>query len=382
MALVMALVMVGLGVVGFGFPVGASSAPDPAVAITTMLPPGWELCLLQGVGAPVTQDNVADLDEWQLAEGGSTNNSAAYNPFNTLRMTDVNNAALPAVISSNGFPAFGTWVAGCAATVATLLQPNMTSIVAALKAGDVSPPGVFLLDVDASQWCAPSANGIPCYASEILAGDGTAVEARFVQGSGGFKDALAIYTAAGAALNAYDQDVPVVAADQALLAAQTGQLVVVDGELSAARGALSVAARALRRLAVAEYTNDGAVSSDANLQLFSAPTDEGIVAQVLANVATNALIRRYDRAEVGVTTWVAHRLVVVASVSHAAAVLDSAVAAATQALAQLDADMTTIEAAGACTGAPVVAAAPLSVASPASADEAGTLQGCLAALAS
>ena len=55
----------------------------------TPLPPGWELCILQGVGAPATEANIADLDEWQVAEGGSTNNTAAYNPFNTQRMTDV-----------------------------------------------------------------------------------------------------------------------------------------------------------------------------------------------------------------------------------------------------------------------------------------------------
>ena len=71
-----------------------------------------ELCILQGLQAPVTAVNVADLDQWQAAEGGSTNNSAADNPFNTMRTTDNTGAALPASISSNGFPAFSTWLAG------------------------------------------------------------------------------------------------------------------------------------------------------------------------------------------------------------------------------------------------------------------------------
>jgi hypothetical protein len=139
----------------------------PALAVPasggTALPAGWELCILQGLQAPLTAVNVADLDQWQAAEGGSTNNSAAYNPFNTLRTTDITGAALPATISSNGFPAFSTWLAGCAATVATILQPNMWTITAALRAGDVSPPGAFLATVDQSQWCAPSADGTPCY---------------------------------------------------------------------------------------------------------------------------------------------------------------------------------------------------------------------------
>ena len=129
------------------------------------------------------QDDVANLDEWQLAEGGSTNNSAAYDPFNTKRMTDSNNNPLPGVTSSNGFPAFATWDAGCTATVATLLQPNMAPIVSSLKAGNVSPPEDFLLDVDQSQWCAPSAIGIPCYASEILGGGDAVTVAQLLPGA-------------------------------------------------------------------------------------------------------------------------------------------------------------------------------------------------------
>ncbi|HYA68091.1 MAG TPA: hypothetical protein VED63_05080 [Acidimicrobiales bacterium] len=373
------LVVVGLGVAGLCSPVGASPAPTPAASIVTMLPPGWELCLLQGVGAPVTQDNVADLDEWQLAEGGSTNNSAAYNPFNTRRMTDVNNVALPAVVSSNGFPAFASWVAGCAATVATILQPNMTSIVKALTAGDVSPPAVFLLDVDQSQWCAPS-DGVPCYASEILGGDGSAVEASFVQDAGGLKDAFAIYSDASAALTAFDQDAPVTSADQAVLAAQSQRLVVVDSDVAVARSGLSAATRALSRLAVTEYVDDGAESADANLELFSAPSDEDIVAQDLSRVATTALIRRYDQSEATLSAWMADRLVVVTAVSQAAAVLDAAEVAETQALARLDADMTTIEAAGACTTALPVTAAQSSLTGQAGVNQAGALQGCLTAL--
>ncbi len=62
-----------------------------------------------------------------------------------------------------GFPAFPDWLTGCSATVATLLQPNMWVITAALRAGNVAPPGQFLVDVDGSAWCAPFAAGQPCY---------------------------------------------------------------------------------------------------------------------------------------------------------------------------------------------------------------------------
>ena len=121
----------------------------PAGANFTALPTGWELCVLQGTGAPATAANVADLDGWQLEEGGSTNNTAAFNPFNTGRTTDVTGASVPTV-ASPGFPAFANWLAGCAATVATLLQPNMATITAGLRAGNIAPPAAFLALVDQS----------------------------------------------------------------------------------------------------------------------------------------------------------------------------------------------------------------------------------------
>ena len=80
----------------------------------TPLPAGWELCVLEGLASPATPANVTDLDEWQAAEGGSTNNTAAFNPFNTGRTIDVTGAPIPGVVpSSNGFPAFPNWPAGC-----------------------------------------------------------------------------------------------------------------------------------------------------------------------------------------------------------------------------------------------------------------------------
>ena len=84
-------------------PPGAGTAGAVAV-IGTPLPPGWELCVLAGVGAPATRANVANLDEWQAAEGGSTNNTAAYNPFNTARTTDAEGAPCPSRPWSAGSP--------------------------------------------------------------------------------------------------------------------------------------------------------------------------------------------------------------------------------------------------------------------------------------
>ncbi len=163
---VLALATASLGLGAFALASGGPVAAQGGGF--TPLPPGWELCVLEGVGAPATANNVADLDEWQAAEGGSTNNSAAFNPYNTLRTTDSTGAAIPGTVDSgNGFPAFPSWAAGCSATVATLFQPNMWVITAALRAGNVSPPAAFLAVVDQSSWCAPSATGVPCYVNAM-----------------------------------------------------------------------------------------------------------------------------------------------------------------------------------------------------------------------
>ena len=44
----------------------------------------------------------------------------------------------------------------------------MWSITAALREGTITPAGAFLAMVDQSAWCAPSADGVPCYASAVL----------------------------------------------------------------------------------------------------------------------------------------------------------------------------------------------------------------------
>ena len=128
----LALVIALGSLVGSALTTTPGSATPAQSAGGTALPPGWELCILQRVGAPATQADVADLDAWQAAEGGSTNNTAAYNPFNSGRTTDATGATIPGVVSTSGFPAFATWPEGCEATVTTLLQPNMWSITAAL----------------------------------------------------------------------------------------------------------------------------------------------------------------------------------------------------------------------------------------------------------
>ncbi len=96
----------------------------------TALPAGWAEDVLDGIGAPHTRENIAFLQAWQRREGGSTNNTASYNPLcTTLRATGS--------VSMNkvGVQAYPDWATGCKATVDTLLKPAYKPLVTFLRAG-------------------------------------------------------------------------------------------------------------------------------------------------------------------------------------------------------------------------------------------------------
>lgn len=314
----------------------------------TALPPAWELCILQGLGAPATSANIVNLDEWQAAEGGSTNNSAAYNPFNTLRTTDVNNAPLPLTISSNGFPAYANWLAGCSATVATLLQPNMWSITAALRAGNVSPPGTFLAAVDASQWCAPS-NGVPCYANAILGSANQLLPALLTTSS-----ALQVYGNVQLDLTSYARAVTSVATDQGALAASNAELVAAEAADKVAQDNHAAAERALRKFAISEYVSSGlyatSLTSLPNATAPSGgPSPDGVVAQEYTKIAASDIVAHTQAARAALKAAQARRDAAFKGVGRATAILAADDALVTQALGHLVSDVATMQHAGACT---------------------------------
>lgn len=322
----------------------------------TPLPDGWELCVLQGVAGPATQNNVADLDEWQAAEGGSTNNTAAYNPFNTSRTTDVNNNPLPEIISANGFPAFADWISGCAATVATIMQPNMAPILSALKAGNVSPPQAFLAEVDQSQWCAPSADGTPCYSSMILGTAGSLAASVLKQSS-----ALNVYSNVQSDLRSYQLAVGSVSSAQQGVATTSQQLTAAQSALSAAQNKATDAEKALRKFAISEYINSGLyqssfVASGSTNSPFGTPSPQGVIAHQYATVIASNLLTQSQAAAAAAKTSLAHRNATQKSLQVEEATLVSDNDAENRSLEKLVADVTTLEKAGACTNANIVVA--------------------------
>ena len=338
---------------------GADSGAGAALRSSdTPLPPGWELCVLQGVNAPVTAANVVDLDQWQAAEGGSTNNTAAYNPFNTGRMTDTSGAPIPGVVSSNGFPAFASWAAGCEATVATLFQPNMWSITAALRAGTIAPAGAFLAVVDQSAWCAPSADGVPCYANAVLGVAGNLPD--FVAHS----SALDVYGNVKSDLLAYQLAVAAVIADQGVMAARSEQLATEQSQVSAARAQAHTATHALRRFAVDEYVSSGLYSSAslANLGIGVNPHSQqdadGVIARQYLGITANDLMAHVKASTAAVHASLSRRDDAARAVTQANFRLASDNAAVHRSLTRMVADVATMQTAGACTTVAIAAPAP------------------------
>jgi hypothetical protein len=331
--------------------VGASALLSSAPAEgTTALPAGWELCILQGVGAPATQANVSDLDEWQLVEGGSTNNANAYNPFNTRRTTDESNAPLPETMTSNGFPAFANWLAGCSATTATLFQPNMWSITAALRSGNVAPPQAFLATVDQSQWCAPSADGTPCYETAILGVAGTIATAVLTGSS-----ALAVYGNVQNDVHAYQLSVLTVSGDQNALAARNQDLAAALNVDQATHSALESADQALQRFAVDEYVSSGLYVSTSiptgqgPSSPFGPQNADGVVAHQYESIAAGDLVARDQAALTAYHTARDHVHDTSKAVAAAMSKLAWDGAAQTRSLAKLVTDVATMQTAGACT---------------------------------
>jgi hypothetical protein len=329
-----------------------SSGTGPAgaaPAFGTPLPPGWELCVLEGVSAPVTQANVADLDEWQTAEGGSTNNSAAYNPFNTKRTTDASGAALPVASMAGGFPAFPNWLTGCAATVGTLLQSNMANITAALVAGNVSPPGAFLVDVDQSAWCAPSASGQPCYENQIAAAGGVPA---IVEAS----SALDVVGHVQSDLRTYQLSLLTVAGEKNMQAAKSAALTRAEQGVTTARANYTQLKHELGAFAVSEYVHSGLYQST-QLGTGSATPDQSNAAaasQEYSSIAAGDLVSHVQAAASALTDSQGDLTAAGKGLQSATAQLLADESAENRDLARLVDDLGTMQTAGACTTVTIV----------------------------
>lgn len=97
--------------------------------------------ILEGISAPVTENNITYMRAWRRAEGGR----ATFNPFNTTqKYKDATN------YNSFGVKNYPTMEAGIEATVKTLLNGRYNDIVDSLKSD--SPPQVTAASKSLSVW--------------------------------------------------------------------------------------------------------------------------------------------------------------------------------------------------------------------------------------
>ena len=97
--------------------------------------------VLQGIGAPVTSNNLTFLYAWRQAEGAS----ATYNPFNTTW-----NATGSTVYNSHGVRNYLSATSGIDATVKTMLLDRYSSIVSSLQKS--RPPLETAAALTLSKW--------------------------------------------------------------------------------------------------------------------------------------------------------------------------------------------------------------------------------------
>lgn len=108
----------------------------------------WAAALLQKLGAPVTEANVEAMVAWEAEEGGHWNNTATYNPLNTIEQMQ---GSTP-YEAGKSVQAYTSWEQGLNATVRTLESSGegYESILAALKDG--SDPNAVANAVVNSHW--------------------------------------------------------------------------------------------------------------------------------------------------------------------------------------------------------------------------------------
>ena len=100
-----------------------------------MTPLDFAHALLHRLGVPESDSNLQALVAVQAVEGGHMQNSARFNPLNTMWPIDLNlmPSAQQAPGLLKGIKAFATWDDGVEATARTILQGNMKGIYDALR---------------------------------------------------------------------------------------------------------------------------------------------------------------------------------------------------------------------------------------------------------
>jgi hypothetical protein len=119
-----------------------SSAPLPPAARNLITTKIWATAVLKGIGAPVTANNITNMERWMASEEPASSWLTNNDPLNTTKSGT----------GKIGTMKYATVGDGINATVATLNQSNFAAIKHALRTN--APFPVFQGAVVASPWAA------------------------------------------------------------------------------------------------------------------------------------------------------------------------------------------------------------------------------------
>jgi hypothetical protein len=104
---------------------------------------GWEAAVLNAIGAPVTDANVAFLDAWNNAE----QSGASYNPLNTTQP-----ASGSWSYNSAGVQEYNSPAQGANAIAATLENGYYPNILTALRSGNPLDGNIASMEAELTTW--------------------------------------------------------------------------------------------------------------------------------------------------------------------------------------------------------------------------------------
>ena len=249
-----------------------------------------------------------------------------------------------------GFPAFPDWLTGCSATVATLLQPNMWVITAALRAGNVAPPGSV-----------PGGRRRQCvvcalrHRPAVLRNRDRGLGRQHPRRDPASSAALSVYGNVQSDLHAYQDANTTVASQQNTQVALALQVVKAQTKVATAQAHYEQVEHELGTFAVSEYIHNGLY--DANALAGGGSTSEsqtGLAAQQYTKVAATDMVDRVQAASAAVTSAQGDLADADRGLQRAGAALLADEAAENHALEKLIDDTATLQTAGACTTVSII----------------------------
>jgi len=212
--------------------------------------------------------------------------------------------------------------------------------------------------VDQSQWCAPSADGTPCYADMIGGATGDLAKAVLSASS-----ALDVFGNVRTDLHTYQDSVTTNALAQLAVSTTSQQLTAAQSILTSARARAADAQAALRRFAVNEYVSSGLYQassfvSGTNTSPFGTPSENGVVAHQYSTFVAADLVRQAQAAAAAVKAALAQRNGIQKTLQQDELTLTGDNANESHSLVRLVGDVETLQKAGACTTAVITQPTP------------------------